>query len=335
MKNYWIVIEWSREGSVFVASPARAIRYLQMSESGYSSQSLRPYGSDLIVTEVSATQNATFSQKRSHLGEREIFSDIQSGSITPKFAFEKRFSKRYLTTYTYIPSTLAIQRLRFWIFFYCSIYETRSKRIFRAHLSAAVLVPISRTCHCFERALKTYQNPSASRSPESHRLRECPLTFRALHSRRRTATLAIVGGNTPSFYFIATVVASSSYIFDQLFKSIARMPRQVFLRARARASDCSSPSCCSCVRDRSHTCATTVTWMVIDLRALLIAVEIITRVTSDHFHGLTRQPASCKLSQGTLQSSWLRESSGDPQESSEGTLNYTRAYIHDCSSSLR
>lgn len=41
---------------------AHPIRYLQMSESGHSSESLRSYGGDLIVTKISVKQNAIFLQ---------------------------------------------------------------------------------------------------------------------------------------------------------------------------------------------------------------------------------------------------------------------------------
>jgi len=95
--------------------------------------------------------------------------------------------------------------------------------------------------------------------------------------------------NTRSFYFIAAVVASSSYIFDQLFKNVEYRGKCLL-----GMHDYPPESYRSCVWP--ITCAPDRHVSGYRLRKYFIVVEIVTHVTSDHFHSLTRQPVACKLS---------------------------------------
>lgn len=66
------MIKWPRErlllNNLSLWQP-HPIRYLQMSKSGHSSESLRSYGGDLIVAKISVKQNTIFLSKYSIMNQ--------------------------------------------------------------------------------------------------------------------------------------------------------------------------------------------------------------------------------------------------------------------------
>jgi len=77
--------------------------------------------------------------------------------------------------------------------------------------------------------------------------RDCPLTFQLLRSRRQMTTFTIIGATPARSTLLRPLVASSSYIFDQLFKSVECRGKYLL-----GVHDYSPESCRSCVWPVTH-----------------------------------------------------------------------------------